>query len=282
MVRWGFPFAAGTWVLTYPTELVNPIIVGPLLGSEGVGYVALLLRLVDTLGFVQRATRRMALVIFGRVQHEVDRLRRAVEDAMALQLLALGIPLAGFGLVADRAIPRLFGDEWAPTVDAYPAFALALFLTAAFQVQASALAVTRRNGPIVAASVLQLALLVVTALLFIPRWELVGVGMARLVSVAGMVLLHVALSSTLGFSYRKSLVWVGTLGPAIALGVAPWPWRGLALVCGAAALALPAGRHQLLELVNLVLRRTRTDRAPTPTDATPASTSESPPERASS
>ena len=36
MVRWGFPFAAGTWVLTYPTEIVNPIIVGLLLGLSAI------------------------------------------------------------------------------------------------------------------------------------------------------------------------------------------------------------------------------------------------------
>ncbi|MCB0997407.1 MAG: oligosaccharide flippase family protein [Acidimicrobiales bacterium] len=264
MVRWGFPFAAGTWVLTYPTEIVNPIIVGPLLGTSGVGYVALLLRLVDTLGFVQRATRRMALVIFGRVQSDLERLKRAVEDAMALQLLALGVPLAGFGLVVEEALPRLFGQEWAPAVDAYPTFALAFFLTAAFQVQASALAVTKRNAPIVLASIAQLALIVVAALAFIPSWELEGVGAARLVSVVGLIGLHLALHPTLGFSYRKGLVWVLTLGPAIALSAAPWPWRGLAIVCGASGLLVPVGRHQIIELLQLVLGRARAAAPDTP------------------
>jgi O-antigen/teichoic acid export membrane protein len=254
MTRYGIGYASGNWILTRPTEIVNPLIIGPQLGAAAVGQVALALRLIDTLGFVQRATQRISLVMFGRVQHDTSRLRRAVVDTTALQLLAIGVPLAGFGLVASDVVPWMFGDEWREAAVIYPIFALAFFLSAVFNVQSYALSVLRRNAPIVIGSVLQLALLVAGAAILVPRYELDGLGAARLISIAGLVVIPLALRSNGASAIGPGIVWIIGLTPVIAVSSASWSWRIPAVVFALCTLLVPAARRQLFSLLSLLRR----------------------------
>jgi O-antigen/teichoic acid export membrane protein len=249
MTRFGLGYSGGALLLAKPTDIVGPLIVGPFLGAEAVGFVALISRIIDTLGFAQRATRRLSLVVFGRVQSEKDRLAAAIRDSMALQLLALGIPLLAFGLVADAAIPALFGSEWQGASLLYPTFALAFFLSAVFSVQSYALAVLDRNGVVLLSCAIQLAVLAALCWLLIPVMDLDGVGVARLVSVAGLAVIHWSLRTQVEISYQKALVWLLTLGPAIALATFPLPWNAIALVVGLAGVLTATGREQLRELL---------------------------------
>ncbi|MGD9998938.1 MAG: oligosaccharide flippase family protein [Ilumatobacteraceae bacterium] len=257
MTRFGLGYSSGSWILAHPTEIVNPLIIGPQLGAAAVGQVALALRLIDTLGFVQRATRRLSLVIFGRVQRDRTRLQRAVTDAGALQLVAVGLPLALFGLVATDAVPWLFGDEWREAAVVFPLLSLTFFVTALFNVQSYALSVLQRNAPVVVGSVLQVAVLVGAALVLVPRNGLEGIGWARLAGVAGLVVIPLALHASAAISVGPSLVWIVALGPVISLGNADWAWRGPAIAFACLVVLLPSARQQVREVVD-VLR----DRAP--------------------
>jgi PST family polysaccharide transporter len=235
MVRFGSGYAGGSWVLGHPVELVNPLVIGPVLGATAVGQVALALRLIDTLGFAQRATRRMSLVMFGRVQHEAGRLRRAVADASALELLALGLPLAGFGLVAERVVPLVFGEEWRGATAVYPALALAAFLAASFNTSAYALQVLRCNRPVVISSIVQLALVVGVAALLVERFGPESLGWARMVGGIGLVSIAVALRRRIRHDVTTTVIWCVAIGPSI---LAATPGTHVALRALAAACLL--------------------------------------------
>src|SRR5664280_3870639 len=66
-------------MITQCKESWNPIVVGRYFGATGVGYVALASRLVDTIGFAQRATWRLGLVVLAKVQSDAARVRRGIE-----------------------------------------------------------------------------------------------------------------------------------------------------------------------------------------------------------
>lgn len=255
MSRFGIGYASGSWILAHPTEVVSPLIVGPQLGAAAVGQVALALRLIDTLGFVQRATRRLSLVMFGRVQDDRSRLQRAVADTTALQLVATGVPLAAFGLVAADVVPWMFGDEWMPTVTIYPALALAFFLTALFNVQSYALSVLQRNAPVVIGSVLQVLLLFVAAALLVPEHGLDGLGVARIIALAGLLVIPIALRSTAGTMFGPGVIWIVGLGPLIAVANESWAWRLPALALALATPLVPSVRRQLVGLLQLLRPR---------------------------
>jgi len=109
----GLSFSSASWI-ERGRELVNPLIVGPVLGPAAVGYVAVALRLGETLSFVTRATWRVSIVAFGRVQSDLGRVRRALEEGMVLQVLAGGAVLTAFSVVADDVVPVIFGERWTP------------------------------------------------------------------------------------------------------------------------------------------------------------------------
>ena len=100
MARHGLSFSTAQWVIRLG-DLVNPLVVGTFLGAAGVGYVAFAQRLVDTVGFAQRGAYRLGMVAMSRVgSEEKSRLRYSIEEGSLLQLLALAVPFACFGLAA--------------------------------------------------------------------------------------------------------------------------------------------------------------------------------------
>jgi O-antigen/teichoic acid export membrane protein len=76
-LRFGGGFA-GANVTDQIRQLLNPVLVGRYLGPAAVGRVALALRAVEALSFAGRATWRLALVSFSRVQHDRQRLSRGI------------------------------------------------------------------------------------------------------------------------------------------------------------------------------------------------------------
>src|SRR5258708_25518897 len=98
IIGYGFAFAPTWWIFRFQ-ELINPLIVGRYLGSSGVGKTALILRLVDNLSLVVTATARLAQVAFARIQHDMERLRRAHRETMLVQTIGAVLPLSAFAFV---------------------------------------------------------------------------------------------------------------------------------------------------------------------------------------
>ncbi len=87
------------------------------LGPTALGYYAVAYRILDTSQILLvAAARRLVFPSFSRLQHNVDRMRRAYAR-MSRASGALTLPgYIGLALVAQEAIPVLFGEQWLPSV----------------------------------------------------------------------------------------------------------------------------------------------------------------------
>ena len=241
----GLTFSAATWI-ERGREVVNPLVVGPLLGAAAVGYVAVALRLGDTLSFATRATWRVAIAALGRVQSDLGRVRRALEEGMVLQVLAAGTVLGGFSLIAGEAVPVVFGERWTPTLEVFPYVAAAYLVMATFALHNSLLYVLRRNQRVAAINALRLASLTGLSVALLPSLGIAGFGVALLASQSSVVLLDREVRRVLGrYRPQRGLAWLSALLPPMFTPFAGWPlalalWLPLVLL-----LTVPAMRAQL-------------------------------------
>jgi O-antigen/teichoic acid export membrane protein len=242
--RFGASYSVSSWI-ERGRELVNPLVVGPALGPAAVGHVALALRLGETLAFVLRASWRISIVALGRLQSNRERMRRAFEEGMALQLLAAGAVLAGFAQVADAGIPLVFGDQWRPVLDVFPLVAASYLLMATFSLHGSLLYVLERNSRMIAINAARLAALTVSAAALVPLLGIAGFGLALLVGQLGYVLLDREVRRVFDYRFRRATPWLLTFGPPLFAPAVGWPAALLLLLPGAGVLAASYPRAQL-------------------------------------
>lgn len=253
MVGYGLGYSSATW-LSRLGELVNPLVVGRFAGPAAVGQVALALRLLDTLGFVKRATSRLAVVTLAKVQDDPERLRAAHAEGSLLQVLGAGPPLAAFAFVAPWAVPLVFGGEWTATATVYPLLAATSLVGTLFNLESSALHVRRRNADVVRLRLAQLVLAAGLALVLVPRYGVVGYGLAEVGRLAAFVVVDRAVRRLFTPSYRPSLPWLAVWLPPLAATWVAWPWSLLLLVPAAVLAATPGARRQVADYAGVVRR----------------------------
>jgi O-antigen/teichoic acid export membrane protein len=236
LFRFGLTYSVADW-LQRGKEVVNPLVVGPLLGAAAVGQVALALRLAETLSFVTRATWRISVAALGRIQSDAARLRRALEEGMTLQLLASGTVFALFALVAQWAIPAVFGERWSGAVDVFPFLAAAYVLTAAFSLHTSLLYVLRRNERVAVVNAGRLVLLVALCAALAGAAGVQAFGIALLASQLGCLLLDREVRRVLDYRFRRAVPWLMAFLPPVFVPLVGLP-AGLLLWLPAALVAL--------------------------------------------
>ena len=207
MLAFGLGFSASvrTWQLR---TLVNPLLVGRFAGAEGVAYVAFAMRVAEGLSFVRTAAGRLAIAALARLQHDRDRFRAALEQALGLQVLTLGPLLCAFAWFGPWLVPRLMGERWVAALAVYPFVAAGVLVNSVFNLQASALFVVGRQWAVMRAYASHVALLVVAAFALLPRLGIAGYGWAELLACVGYVFILSSLSTISNISYRKLLPWI--------------------------------------------------------------------------
>jgi len=254
MLAYGFSFSLSNW-LWQLRGLVNPLVVGHYVGPAAVGFVGLAARLVEVAAFVRTAAWRLSIAAFGRVQRDVARFRRVVEEAMALQVLAVGPLLAGLGTVGPWLLPAIFGDRWHPVVRVFPYIALGMIFQAVFTMQTSVLYVVGRGRSVIPVNALHITLFAGGALVCVPAVGFVGYGLAELIALAGYLLLDRQTRKVFSVSYADALPWVLAFTPPLfALylppALVPLLWAPLA------AIGLhPRQRRQIRAYLSYVSRR---------------------------
>jgi len=243
MVGYGLGFSAADWIWSL-RPLVNPLVVGRYAGAEAVGYVALVIRLVEQLGFVKAVTWRLSIAALARVQTDRARLVSAINEGMRLQVLALGGFLVAFSLVAPMILPPLLGSNWLPVLEVYPFIALGYLASTLFQLHSSVLYVLQRNRQVMIFHLVYIALFAGSALWLVPLMGFIGYGWAEVVALVSYIVIHLLIVKEVGKpNYRlaglwmlafalalfwRELGWVAMLG---MVGVALWPetWRALGI-----------------------------------------------------
>lgn len=241
MLGFGFGFSVSR-LLWQARNLVNPLVVGPLAGAAGMGYVALAVRLTDALSFVLRAAQRLSTAALARVQTDERRLVKAVTDGMRLQLLAMGPLLVVFAWLGPWLMPLLFGDKWLSALAVFPFIALATLGHAMFKLHASVLHVLERNWSVTAFHLVHVVLFAGMAYALVGRYGVLGYGLAEIGALLGYAVIHWSLARHVGSpDYRLAMIWAAGFGLPLFAHPLGW-WTVLGLV---AALLWPETRHAL-------------------------------------
>jgi O-antigen/teichoic acid export membrane protein len=241
MIAYGGSFSASVWLYQLRRAL-NPLIVGRYLGAEAVAVVALASQLVVQLSFVVVSTWRLSTAALARVQSDPGSLLRAINEGMRLQVPAVAPFLLLFAWLGPWIMGLLLGPEWLEVPVIFPYLAAAFLFNAIFTMQSSALYVLRENVRVATTHLLQLALLGGVALFLVPRFGLVGWGIAELTTVLAFIHMNASTSRAIGKPrYGATLVvaaaWAaamfgGRLGPLslvliFAVLILVQPWREL-------------------------------------------------------
>jgi len=207
MLSYGVGLTASlrTWQLR---TLVNPLIVGRFVGAEGVAYVALAIRIAEALGSFRLAAGRMAIAALARLQDRRHEFRRALEQALFLQVVTLGPLLCAFALTGPYIVQHFIGARWMPSMQIYPFAAAGVLVNSVYNLQASALFVVGKQWLVMRSYVAHVVLLATTTLILLPRLGLIGYGWAELVACSAYCLIHSGLATTVPISYQRLRPWV--------------------------------------------------------------------------
>jgi len=223
MISYGLGFSASMWIWQL-RSLVNPLIVGRYAGVEAVGFIALAIRLVESLGFVKGVAWRVSIAALAKVQDEGARLTKAITDGMRLQVLALGVLFLGFVLIGPWLLPILLGERWAPVMQISSFVALGYLVNALFSLHSSALYVVQRNWEVAFFHLIHIILFAGGALLLVPRLGIIGYGWSEVIALLSYPIIHFQLVKYVG-NPKYFLAGIWTLAFAIALF---WQWIGIA------------------------------------------------------
>jgi O-antigen/teichoic acid export membrane protein len=244
MFGYGLSFSASQWIWE-ARILVNPLVVGRYIGPEGVGYTNLAIRMVEALTFVKRATKRLSIVAFAKVPGDYARLRRAMEEAMSLQVLAVAPLLAGFAAVGPWLVPALFGQQWKSVLVVYPFIALSYAVNAIFSMPTSVLYVQGRNWSATVSHIVHILLFAGGSMILVPRLGLLGYGLAEVVAMASYAVIHVQVTRIFSFSYASALPWLLGFAPSFFAPFLTYPWFLITWLLALVTMLLPKQRQQI-------------------------------------
>ena len=248
MLSYGIRVTASlrTWQMR---TLVNPLLVGHFFGADGVALVALPIRMAEALGSIRQAAGRVAVASLARLQNDRERLRRALEESLYLQIMVLGPLLCVLTVFGPSIFRHVIGTRWIACLAVYPFVAAGVLINSVYNLQASALFVSGRAGVVMQAYLLHVTLLSAGTYVLLPRLGIVGYGWAELLACAGYTLIHWSFRGTL--SYRKLLPWFALFAGVILSPLANGHTGGTLLLCAIVAVAA----WKLLARQSLTLRR---------------------------
>ncbi len=251
IVRYAATFSLANWIWSL-RMLVNPMIVGPALGAQAVGIIGLTVGMLEMLSIVKTVAWRLSVSVLSRIQHDAEKLRRAVTEGMELQTLAVGIVLLGFGWVGGAIIPVVFGPRWADMMIYYPFIALAYLTIATFNVHSAVMSVIDRNRDLAISFVAHIVPFAAGTWWAVRQFGTIGYGIGEMLALPAYAIMHLLLARRIGSpDYRLTALW----WTAAAVGLF-WGYLGIwAIAVPFAALLVPVSLRKLRGYWELVRRR---------------------------
>lgn len=254
MVSYGIGYSSSLWIWQL-RSLVNPLIVGRFLGQEAVGHIALAIRLVEALSFVKGATWRVAISALAKLQGDYNRLKRAMEEGMVIQVLSLGPFLAVFALISKWVIPFIFGEEWIVVLEIFPFIALSYLVNSIFNMHSSILYVLRKNWDVTLFHLGHIFLFASGAVIFVPKFGIMGYGLAEVIAILSYIIIHSRLGKHIVASYKMVIPWMFAFIPILFISLFRFPLAIIMVLPLIGVLIKPGTVDQLLEYIKYFRRR---------------------------
>lgn len=205
----GLTAASRMWQLR---TLVNPLIVGRIAGPEGVAYVAVAVRVAESLGAVRLAGGRLALATLARLQDKQKEFVTALENAVRVQVLVLGALLCAFALFGPIFVRTVFGLQWNASLSVYPCIAAGVLVHSIYNLQSSALFVLGEHWVVLRSYALHVAVLAGITFAGLSRWGISAYGWAEILACCAYLPLQAKLSRHVSFSCRGLVPWLVVFG----------------------------------------------------------------------
>lgn len=217
ILNYSLGYSLSTWIWQLRT-LVNPLVVGRFVGAEGVGIVALSIRLVEVLSFAKNATYRLSLSALSKIQNDKKLLLKAIEEGIQIQVLLVGPFLLGMAVIGPFFLQRILGERWNSVTQIFPFVALSYTVNSIFNLYSSALYVLRHNWTVALFHLIHIFLFFGASFMFVPYFGVYGYGWAEVVGFIAYFNLHwyfvrqigkpkIGLGILLGMSFGVSYFW---------------------------------------------------------------------------
>ncbi|GAP09591.1 uncharacterized membrane protein [Bellilinea caldifistulae] len=217
ILNYSLGYSLSTWIWQLRT-LVNPLVVGRFVGAEGVGIVALSIRLVEVLSFAKNATYRLSLSALAKLQNDKKLLLKAIEEGIQIQVLLVGPFLLGMAVIGSFLLPQILGERWSNVVHIFPFIAFSYTVNSLFNLYSSALYVLRHNWIVALFHLIHIILFFGASFVFVPYFGVYGYGWAEVVGFIAYFYLHwyfvrrmgklkIGLGVLLGMSFGVSYFW---------------------------------------------------------------------------
>ncbi|MTI85395.1 MAG: polysaccharide biosynthesis protein [Firmicutes bacterium] len=248
IVGYGAGYSVSMWVWQL-RSLVNPLIVGRFAGPVAVGNIALAIRLVEALNFVKTATWRLSIAGFAKLQRDYLRLKRALENAMLFQVLAVGPLFVFFAYTARWIIPFVFGDRWTGVLSIYPFIALGYLFNAMFSMHSSVLFVLGRTWGVTSFHMVHILIFVGSALFLLPHLGLIGYGLAEVFALLSYLVIHLNLVGLFRPHYTDAVLWFLAFSVPLGATYVNLPYTILLLIPLCVVVLMKGPRQKVLEYI---------------------------------
>lgn len=257
MLSYGLSYSSSVWVWNL-RSLVNPLIVGRFVGAEAVAFVALSIRLTEMLSFAKDATWRISIAALANLGNDRVRLRNSIQEVMRLQMVAVGLPLAGFALFAPGILPLIFGERWNPVLQIFPFIAISYLSNAIFNLHASVLYLLNKNFLVARSNLVHVAVFAGSAVLLVPRMGFIGYGWAEICTLVSYLVIHAYVDKEIGSpSYAAALPWYAVALVMLALSELNGPIQYLAFILPVLPLISASERKVLGNYAQLLIQRNK-------------------------
>lgn len=209
-VRYGFSYSASMWIWQ-ARDLVNPLLVGKLLGAEAVAFIAMALRLAALVGFAKTAVWRVYMSYLARLADDRDRMKEAIETGLSHQVLITGVSFIAFLAISPDLIHGLMGDKWMPILQVFPFIAAGVIVNSGFSLYSSALYIIGKNHDVSIFHTVHILLFVSSAWLLLNKFGSIdGYGWAEIAASLSYFLIRYAFIKRL-FRIRENIMYINII-----------------------------------------------------------------------
>ena len=225
MIRQGLGFSTSVrvWQLR---KLVNPLVVGRILGTEAVAFVGLAARAIEVLSVVRVAVERVAIAALSRLRENPRQCQQMMQKGARLDVLVLGPAVLMLTTLGPVLLPGLFGERWSGALRVLPFVTAAALVNSVFALEASALFVEGRQWVVTRAYLWHVLILALGTLLLASFAGIAGYGWAELAACLPYLILHRGLPPGLRIVLPPILPWLGAFTSALlsSLLISPLRW----------------------------------------------------------
>jgi len=227
MLAFGLGYSASlrVWQIR---KLVNPLIVGRILGPEAVAYVGLAARAIEALGVVRAALERVGTAALSRLRDNTEHCQGIMQKGALLDVLVLGPLVLIVTALGPTLLPRLFGARWTGALLVLPFVTTGALINSVFALEASALFVEGRQWVVTRSYFWHVVILGIGTMALTPVVGLVGYGWAELAACIPYAILHRGLPLSLRISLTPILPWLAAFSFALLSSLLASPARWIA------------------------------------------------------